>query len=187
MAEAKDGEAKDAPDAKGGKSKLLIILIAVAVVLGAGGGVAYFTGVLGGAGEAEAAKPPAAHGQKKKDGHGKQAGAHGEPAAHGEEEGAGSVAPLDPFVVNLADEGTQRYLKVTMKLEFLGAQPPPHFSGKQAQIRDLVLTLLSSKSVGDVRTVEGKAQLRDEIIARVNRVLADDAVKAVYFAEFIVQ
>lgn len=186
MAEQKDGDAKEAPEAKPGKSKLLIILIAVALVLGAGGGVAYFTGVFGGAGKAEAAKQPAAHGQEK-GGHGKEAGEHGAPGAHGEGEGAGSVVPLDPFVVNLADEGTQRYLKVSMKLEFLGPQPPPQFSGKQAQIRDLVLTLLSSKSVGDVRTVEGKAQLRDEIIARVNRVLGDDAVKAVYFAEFIVQ
>jgi flagellar FliL protein len=186
MAEEKDGEAKEAAEAKGGKSKLLIILIVAVIVLGAGGGVAYFLGTRGGADEAEAAKQPAGHG-KEKEGHGKKAGGHGDTGGHGEGEGAGSVVALDPFVVNLADEGTQRYLKVSMKLEFLGSQPPPHFSGKQAQIRDLVLTLLSSKSVGDVRTVEGKAQLRDEIIARVNRVLGDDAVKAVYFAEFIVQ
>jgi flagellar FliL protein len=186
MAEEKGGDAKEAPDAKAGKSKLLIIVIAVAVLLGAGGGVAYFTGALGGAGEAQAAKQPGGRGPEK-GGHGKEAGGHGEPAAHGEGEGVGSVVPLDPFVVNLADEGAQRYLKVTMKLEFLEPQPPPNFSGKQAQIRDLVLTLLSSKAVGDVRTVEGKAQLRDEIIARVNRVLGDDSVKAVYFAEFIVQ
>jgi flagellar FliL protein len=187
MAEEKGGDAKDAPEAKAGKSKLLIILIAVAVLLGVGGGVAYFTGVLGGAGEAQAAKQPGGHGSEKGGGHGKEAGGHGEPAAHGEGEGVGSVAPLDPFVVNLTDEGAQRYLKVTMKLEFLESTPPAHFSGKQAQIRDLILTLLSSKAVGDVRTVEGKAQLRDEIIARVNRVLGDDSVKAVYFAEFIVQ
>jgi len=175
----KGGEAKEASEAKGGKSKLLIILIAVVALLGAGGGVAYFTGALGGGGEAEAAKEPVAHGKEK--------GGHGEAGANSEGEAAASVVPLDSFVVNLADEGAQRYLKVTMKVEFLDSVSPPQFSGRQAQIRDLILTLLSSKSVGDVRTVEGKAQLRDEIIARVNRVLEDDAVKAVYFAEFIVQ
>ena len=184
MADDKGGEAKEAPEAKGGKAKLLIILIAVVALLGAGGGVAYFTGAFGGGGEAEAAKGPAAHGKEKG---GKGGDGHGQANATAEQEGANSVVPLDPFVVNLADEGAQRYLKVTMKIEFLDSLPPPQFPGKQAQIRDLILTLLSSKSVGDVRTVEGKAQLRDEIIARVNRVLGDDKVKAVYFAEFIVQ
>jgi flagellar FliL protein len=179
MAEEKGGEPQEAPEAKAGKSKLLIVLIAVVAVLGVGGGVAYVMGLSGGgAGDAEAAKE-AAHGPEK--------GGHGSPGGDADAEGNGSVVPLDSFVVNLADEGAQRYLKVTMKIEFLGSQPPPHFSGRQAQIRDLILTLLSSKSVGDVRTVEGKAQLRDEIIARVNRVLGDDAVRAVYFAEFIVQ
>jgi len=38
-----------------------------------------------------------------------------------------------------------------------------------------------------VRTAEGKQQLREEIIARVNQVLDRDIVKAVYFTEFIVQ
>jgi len=55
------------------------------------------------------------------------------------------------------------------------------------QIRDLLLTLLSSKTFDEVRTAEGKQQLREEIIARVNQVLDRDVVKAVYFTEFIVQ
>jgi flagellar FliL protein len=173
MAEEKSGEAQGAAP-KGGKSKLIIILLAVVVLLGAGGGLAYFFGGSGsGSGEAQAAKEPDAH------------GAAAEAAGGGHE--AGSVVPLDSFVVNLADEDAQRYLKVTIKVEFFGDQIPPLFHSRQAQIRDLLLTLLSSKNMEDVRTVEGKSQLRDEIIARVNRVLDDDAVKAVYFAEFIVQ
>ena len=39
----------------------------------------------------------------------------------------------------------------------------------------------------DIRTPEGKQQLREEIIARVNQVLDRDLAKAVYFTEFIVQ
>ena len=41
--------------------------------------------------------------------------------------------------------------------------------------------------IDDVRTPDGKQQLREEIINRVNQVLERDAVKAVYFTEFIVQ
>jgi flagellar FliL protein len=74
-----------------------------------------------------------------------------------------------------------------MKVEFFGPEAPPRFSARQAQIRDLLLSLLGSKTVADIRTVEGKQQLRDEVMARISRVIEEDVVKAVYFAEFIVQ
>lgn len=167
---AEEGAA-DGQEPKKGGAKLLIIVAAV-VLVGIGGG-AYFLGIVGGGDEAEAAKGGASHGQ----------GDRGTAAAAND----GAVAPLDSFVVNLADEAAQRYLKVTMKVEFFASEVPMRFTSRQAQIRDLVLTLLSSKTVDDVRTVEGKAQLRDEVIARINRVLDDDTVKAIYFAEFIVQ
>jgi len=55
------------------------------------------------------------------------------------------------------------------------------------QMRDLLLTLFTSKLFAEIRTPEGKALLRDEIINRVNRSLRKDVVKAVYFTDFIVQ
>ena len=53
--------------------------------------------------------------------------------------------------------------------------------------RDMLLTLFSSKTFADVRTPQGKAVLREEIVNRMNTVLNEDAVKAIYFTEFIVQ
>ena len=64
---------------------------------------------------------------------------------------------------------------------------PPEFPARVPQMRDLILTLLTSKLFAEVRTPQGKALLRDEIIARMNRALNHDAVKAVYFTEFLVQ
>jgi len=43
------------------------------------------------------------------------------------------------------------------------------------------------KLFAEIRTPQGKALLRDEIINRMNRVLRKDLVKAVYFTEFIIQ
>ena len=54
-------------------------------------------------------------------------------------------------------------------------------------MRDLMLTLLTSKLFAEIRTPEGKAVLRAEIINRMNRAVNKDLVKAVYFTEFIVQ
>ena len=51
----------------------------------------------------------------------------------------------------------------------------------------MLLTLFASKSFADIRNPQGKAMLREEIVNRLNTVLDEDAVKAVYFTEFIVQ
>lgn len=98
-----------------------------------------------------------------------------------------ALEPLDPFIANLSDEDGRRYLKATIQVEFYDSIVPPEFHHRLPQSRDMLLTLLSSKTFGDVRTPQGKAVLREEIVNRLNTVMNEDAVKAVYFTEFIVQ
>jgi flagellar FliL protein len=160
------------------KRSKLPILLSVLVVVAGGAAAAWYLGVLPGtASKAEHAEATAAVEE------------HGDDGGHGGngEKGLGPILPLETFIANLADEGGSRYLKATFQIEFLGAAVPGDVTGRLPQIRDLLLTLLSSKTFDDVRTAEGKQQLREEIIARVNQVLDRDAVKAVYFTEFIVQ
>lgn len=183
MAEEVEKSPQSNAEAQGSKKRSKLPLLVSALVLVAGGAAAaWYLGVLpGGAGKAEHAEATAAveeHGDE---------GAHG--GGHGGkgEKGLGPILPLETFIANLADEGGSRYLKATFQIEFLGAGVPGDVNGRLPQIRDLLLTLLSSKTFDDVRTAEGKQQLREEIIARVNQVLDRDAVKAVYFTEFIVQ
>lgn len=107
------------------------------------------------------------------------------PAVAGTREG--TLEPMDPFIANLADEDGRRYLKATMQVEFYDAVAPPEFHRRLPQARDMLLTLLSSKTFADVRSPQGKAVLREEIVNRLNTVLNEDAVKAIYFTEFIVQ
>jgi flagellar FliL protein len=99
----------------------------------------------------------------------------------------GTLEPMDPFIANLSDEDGRRYLKATIQVEFYDAIVPPEFHRRLPQSRDMLLTLFSSKTFADVRTPQGKAVLREEIVNRLNTVLNEDAVKAVYFTEFIVQ
>jgi flagellar FliL protein len=108
--------------------------------------------------------------------------------AHEEEPPAvGALLALDPFIANLADEEGRRYLKATLQVEFADAHVPPEFTARLPQVRDLLLTLFNSKTFAEVRTPQGKAVLRDEIINRINRAMRRDVAKAVYFTEFIVQ
>ena len=99
----------------------------------------------------------------------------------------GALLALEPFIANLGDEDGKRYLKATLQVEFFGTRVPDEFTTRQAQVRDLLLTLFTSKQFAEIRTPQGKALLRDEIINRINRAISHDLVKAVYFTEFIVQ
>ena len=117
---------------------------------------------------------------------------HPEPVVEAKQEPAekpdvGAELALDPFIANLADEDGKRYLKATLQLEFFDRKVPEEFNARLPQMRDLLLTLFTSKLFAEIRTPEGKSLLRDDIINRVNRALRKDLVKAVYFTEFIVQ
>src|SRR5262245_61374467 len=179
MAEKKAEAPAEGAAPKGGKGKLFIIL-GVLLAL-AGGGGAYFFLVRKPALEAVSEAATDAAGER-----GERGGEHGAGGTRGLAE-MGALEALDPFIANLADEDGRRYLKATMQLEFYEPSVPAELGSHMAQVRDLILTLFTSKTFADIRTPEGKGLLREEIINRINRVLRRDVVKAVYFTEFIVQ
>jgi len=107
----------------------------------------------------------------------------------------GAVVSVDTFIVNLADPGGNRYLRVTMDLELVG-KPADKSAGKTAgdelakrmpQIRDAILMILSTKRYADISTPEGKTALREEILNAVNGLLASSQISRIYFKEFVIQ
>lgn len=187
-------EKAPAAPAKGNK-KILIIAIAAVAVLGAGAGAFFFLkGKPASTPTAEAQKAEAvaegSHGSpgEAKGAHGEAKGSHGEAKdGHGEAKKGGDadLVALDPFIVNLQDNSGTRYLKLTLSLEVEG--PQDEINAQTVRIRDSLIVLLSSKSYSDIGTVEGKYQMRDEIVARVNQFLAKSKVKSVYFSDMVIQ
>jgi flagellar FliL protein len=164
MAEEKEelqpDEGKDVPAKKSNKSLFLIIGILVLALIG--GVVAYLllTGGKGG------------HPENKKQ---KQE----------EKDLKTALIALESFVLNLSDQG--RYLKVTMQFELADAANQPLVIEKTPQIRDAIITLVSSKSVESVSSPEGKMQLKDEVLLRANQAVGKDIFKNLYFTEFVMQ
>jgi len=142
------------------KSKLLIILPLVIVLLGAGGAGAYFKFM----------KPHDEGGtaEKKK------------PAES-------ALYEMDTFMVNLADDGGKRFLKATIKLRVNSAEVAEECKSRNFEIRDLVLTLLTSKESAEVITPDDKLNLKKQIVETVNRALHKGQALDVYFTEFLVQ
>jgi flagellar protein FliL len=107
----------------------------------------------------------------------------------GEQGGATKIGPildLDPFIVNLADS-EPRFLKVTVKLEVDTPAAKTELGERIPQVRDSILILLSSKEAQALKPTSGKLQLRDEILQRINSLLANGQARNAYFTEFVVQ
>jgi flagellar FliL protein len=189
MATAAEGTASAAPAqgaTKKKSSKLLLIALPLVLVIGGGAG-AYFAGLPPFGAKKDDAEHAEANAEKAAE---SSAAEHGKPVVKGAAKtvkGGGALRPLDPFIANLADEGGNRYLKATMQIEFSGPTVPESFDAHLPQIRDLILTLLSSRTFDQIRTPDGKQNLREDVIERINHALEQDAAKAVYFTEFIVQ
>lgn len=96
-----------------------------------------------------------------------------------------AVYKMEPFLVNLADPGQLRYLKVTLHVET--HQRGEEFEKRLPQSRDSVLTILSSKNSKDIMTSEGKNALREEIKEKLNHLLMETKVRNIYFTEFVIQ
>ena len=145
---------------KGGLKKWIIIGVVVLVVLGAavGGGLYVMNNVLGS--KQEAAKAPPI---------------------------IGTMWTLDPFIVNLMDNGGERYLKVVMQCEVADPTIIPELDLVKPRVRDSILDLLSSKTLADLADAPGKQRLREEIILRVNNSITRGRISKVYFTEFVIQ
>ena len=94
---------------------------------------------------------------------------------------------LDPFIVNLAKSGGNRFLKMTVSLEMSSPKVRLGLKKNIQKITDSILLLLSTKVFEDVYSVQGKFTLKGEITARVNQFLTKGQVKGAYFTEFIIQ
>jgi len=188
MADKEKEHEEQAPE--GGEKKksnlLLIIIIAVLVLVLVIGGVV--AALMMGNHDAEAG----AKTEVATDGHDTEAKAdteHADEETHGggESTEVGLMYPLDIFTVNLLSESGRRYLKVEMNLELEGEELSPELEQKKPVFRDIIIRILSSKSLEEISTSKGKEKLKEQIVSELNTRLKDGKVKNVYFTDFVVQ
>ncbi len=148
------------PKKKKGKGPLIIIAIVLAVLLGVGGAFLFFTRT--GSGKAPQKGVVTAKEQSV-------------------------MFSLDPFVVNLGDQGATKFLKVSMQLELSSQGALEMAKAKIPQIRDAIINILTGKTSDDLMQPEGKLELKDEINLAANQILGNNAVKNVYFTDFVMQ
>jgi len=180
---AKDEQA--AAEAEGGGDKKKYIIIGAAVVVAIILGAVVF--MMMGKGDKKETKKEGAEAQTEAKAEGKaEGGGHGA-AAGGKEGAATNIYPLEPFIVNIYDGQELRYLKVRVELEMVGQGVKPELEARLAPIRDAILVLLSTKTLQEVQDIQGKTQLKDEILGAVNKHIPPGKIAKVYFTDFVVQ
>jgi len=160
------------------KTKLLMILLIVALMMAMGSAGFAFTSVNSLKQQIVAAQEVV----EKVDSGGEEA-----VKPTGAEAVVGVIHPLGNFVVNLLDPGNLRYVNCRIELEVGDSTVVKQVNAREAQFKDAVISLLSSKTYEDVMGLEGKTRVREELIVRFNRLITEGQIARVYLTEFVVQ
>src|SRR5262245_17017902 len=155
-------KAAAAPAKKKGKSNLLLIGVSLIVLLGGGGAGAWW--YMGKKAEAAPAEEPAT---------------------------PPGFITLDPFIVNLADPGGRRFLRISLRLLVKSEEEAKEIGEHELMLlkaRSAVLELLATQKSEELQTPEGKVELKKHIAERAAEAFGGHTeVTDVLFAEFVVQ
>jgi flagellar FliL protein len=109
---------------------------------------------------------------------------------HGDKPGkeiTGPVVALEPFVVNLDEPGTARYLKMTAQLELVNDEAAEVIQKSKQVLRDEVLSYLSGLHVKDTLGAVAKDTIRDALMKKMEAVVGEHKIRRMFFQEFMVQ
>ncbi|MEI6714534.1 MAG: flagellar basal body-associated FliL family protein [Verrucomicrobiota bacterium] len=146
----------------------------------------------GGAGHGEAPDAQAgAHGgePKKEESHGGGHGGKDEkdtgPKATYTKEGWAYAFPT--VTSNLAGSLGRQYLKCSFQIVSDDKAIASIVEENKAKLKDVVLSVLGTRSLTDVETPASKNVLRAELVANMNKALNSSAIKQIQFTDFLIQ
>ena len=155
--------------AKKKKPLVLIIAVAFVAVAAAGGGAWFFMKGKSTAEAAEATKEEPKKDEKKLSERG--------------------LVKMDPFIVNLADEGGKRFLRASIQLVVEDEKEAKEFEEKPVLTmgaRSAIVNTLTTQTAESLGTPEGKEELRMLLKEHVSEALKMEIVD-VLLSDFVVQ
>ena len=99
----------------------------------------------------------------------------------------GSLYELPLLTLNLIARKGKSYLRAKISLEMDNEALMGELDMKKTIMMDVVISILTSKTVEDLSSIKGKARTKQEIIATLNKSLIDGKIKNLFFTEFIIQ
>lgn len=99
----------------------------------------------------------------------------------------GPMVNVREFIVNIISEDERHYVKAALTVELSSEAAEEEFNQRLPQVRDAILLLVGNKTYEELQDLQGKKQLKAELILRLNSILKTGKVKAIYFTDFVVQ
>ncbi len=113
------------------------------------------------------------------------------PSGHGggggEQAGTNQFFTVESIVVNPAETQGTRYLSCSVSFEVASPEDLKAFEDKAVKIKDLLITILSSKTVDELADIKVRNDMRRQILAVVNRFTTPAQASAVYLTDFVLQ
>lgn len=97
---------------------------------------------------------------------------------------------LDEFLVNLADDGGKKYLKIKISLGYDAKNKKKmdsELTDKKDNIRDAIISVLRSKKSTDIEQQTGIDTLKKDILIRINPFFQNGKANSVYINDILVQ
>ena len=99
----------------------------------------------------------------------------------------GPMVDIEEFIVNIISDDSNHYVKASLTLELTNEESREELTKRMPQTRDAILLLIGNKTYEELQDLQGKKQLKAELINRINSFLQSGKVKSIYFTNFVVQ
>lgn len=97
------------------------------------------------------------------------------------------VIELQPFIINLADEGSSYYLRMTVSVGIGDSKEEKPEALFITRVRNALLAVLTTKTSEEVLTPQGKETLRKQLLRAARKAVEEPEVQAIYITDLIVQ
>jgi flagellar FliL protein len=97
------------------------------------------------------------------------------------------VYVVGDLIVNPAGTNGTRFLLTTVGVEVDSPQTKAELEKKDIQVRDALISILTSKGLDQLGRVDQREVLRGEIAQKIGEMLTTGKPKNVYFGKFIIQ
>ncbi|NLP17907.1 MAG: flagellar basal body-associated FliL family protein [Firmicutes bacterium] len=98
----------------------------------------------------------------------------------------GPMYDLEPFYVNLGGGQSRNTLKIVLALNLTRSKVEKEIEKHEPIIRDEIISVLRGKNASELQEQCNYQELKTELKNRLNRILPDEYINAVYFTEFLI-
>jgi flagellar FliL protein len=99
----------------------------------------------------------------------------------------GPMVNIEEFIVNIISGDAAHYVKASITVELTNEAVQSEVQQRMPQMRDAILLLISNKTYEELQDLQGKKQLKAELLSKINTFLQTGKVVSIYFTNFVVQ